>query len=213
MGQSALTPSIQEPLVITLYHHPKSRSARFIFLLEELAAPYRIQQVTVRRADGTGAVDPANPHPHGKVPAISDDGIIVFESPAIALYLTDRFPENRLGPLPAERERGAYLSWLSYYTGVLEPAFMSKFMNMDVPRGTAGWVAVEEAMAHVIATLSRGPFILGERFSAADVLYGTTFALFGQSPLLPKSTVIDDYVKRVVSRPAFARAQAIDSGG
>jgi glutathione S-transferase len=199
--------------VITLFHHPKSRSSRFIFLLEELEAPYQIQLVTMRRADGSGAADPANPHPHGKVPAISDDGVIVFESPAIAVYLTDRFPKNHIGPLIAERERGAYLSWLSYYTGVLEPAFMSKFMNVDVPRGTAGWVPVEEAMATVIKALVPGPFILGEHFSAADILYGTTFALFAQSPLMPKSSVIEDYVQRIVTRPAFARAQALDDGG
>jgi glutathione S-transferase len=56
------------------------------------------------------------------------------------------------------------------------------------------------------------PYILGERFSAADVLYGTMFAKFGQSPMMPKSTIIDDYVQRIVARPAFTRAQARDSG-
>ncbi|HTT03195.1 MAG TPA: glutathione S-transferase family protein [Steroidobacteraceae bacterium] len=198
--------------MITLFHRPKTRSSRFIFLLEELEAPYQIKLVTTRLRDGSGHVDPANPHPHGKVPAISDDGVIVFESPAIALYLTDRFPKNRLGPLPGEAARGPYLSWLAYYTGVLEPAFMSKFMNVEVPRGTAGWVAVEEAMATIIKALSPGPYILGERFSAADVLYGTTFAMFGQSPMMPKSAVIEEYVQRIVARPAWARAQARDNG-
>ena len=197
--------------MITLFHHPKSRSTRFIFLLEELEAPYELRLVTIRRSDGSGAVDPANPHPHGKVPAISDDGVVVFESPAIALYLTDRFPKNRLGPLAGEPGRGAYLSWLSYYTGVLEPAFMSKFMNVTVPRGSAGWVAVDEAMDAVIKQLSQGRYLLGQHFSAADVLYGTTFAMFAQSPMMPKSAVVDDYVQRIVTRPAFARAQARDA--
>lgn len=196
--------------MITLFHCPKSRSTRFIFLLEELGAPYQIRTVTIRHSDGTGAVDPANPHPHGKAPAISDDGAVVFESPAIALYLTDKFPQNRLGPMVGEPGRGAYLSWLCYYTGVLEPAFISKFMNTDVPRGTAGWVPVEEAMGAVIKQLSQGPYLLGERFSAADILYGSTFAMFLQSPLMPKSAILEDYVQRIVSRPAFARAQALD---
>ena len=89
---------------------------------------------------------------------------------------------------------------------------MSKFMNTDVPRGTAGWVPVEEAMAAVIKSLSMGRYMLGERFSAADILYGTTFAMFGQSPMMPQSAVIEDYVKRIVSRPAFVRAQARDAG-
>jgi glutathione S-transferase len=197
-----------QPL-ITLFHRPKTRSTRFIFLLEELEAPYEIRRVTTRTREG-GALDPANPHPHGKVPAISDDGAIVFESPAIALYLTDKFTKNRLGPLVGERDRGAYLSWLCYYTGVLEPAFMSKFMNVEVPRGTAGWVVVEEAMTAVGKLLSAGPYILGEHFSAADVLYGTTFAMFAQSPMMPKSAAIDDYVRRIVTRPAFIRAQSLD---
>ncbi|HKN11094.1 MAG TPA: glutathione S-transferase family protein [Pseudomonadota bacterium] len=198
--------------MITLYHHPRTRSSRIIFLLEELEAPYQIRIVTTRSRDGSGAIDPANPHPHGKVPAISDDGTIVFESPAIALYLTDKFPQQRLGPLAGDPDRGAYLSWLCYYTGVLEPALMSKFMKVEVPRGTAGWVAVEEAMAAIGAALSPGPYLLGARFSAADILYATTFALFAQSPVLPKSPLIDDYVRRIVARPALARAQARDNG-
>ena len=195
--------------MITLFHRPKTRSSRFVFLLEELEAPYEIKQVTTRTADG-GAVDPANPHPHGKVPAISDDGVVVWESAAIALYLTDKFTKNRLGPTVGEPHRGAYLSWLSYYTGVLEPAFISKFTNTAVPRGTAGWVAVEEVMPVIIAALTLSPYLVGDRFSAVDVLYGTTFALFAQSPMLATSSVIADYVQRVVSRPAFARAQSKD---
>jgi glutathione S-transferase len=196
--------------MITLFHRAKTRSTRFIFLLEELEAPYEIKRVTTRSHDGTGMVDAANPHPNGKVPAISDDGVIVFESPAIALYLTDKFTKNRLGPLVGEPNRGSYLSWLSYYTGVFEPALMSKFQNTEVVRVTAGWVPLEEAMGAVTRTLSQGPYLLGERFSAADILYGTTFAMFANSTLLPKSALIDDYAKRVAARPAFARAQARD---
>ena len=198
--------------MITLFHRAQTRSTRFIFLLEELGAPYEIKPVTTRTRDGGGSVDAANPHPHGKVPAIADDGVIVFESPAIALYLTDRYPANRLGPLIGDPLRGPYLSWLSYYTGVLEPALMSKFMNVEVPRGTAGWVAIDEAMGAIVAYLAKGPYQLGAQFSAVDVLYGTTFAMFGQSPVLPKSPLLDEYVQRVVSRPAFARARARDGG-
>jgi glutathione S-transferase len=199
--------------MITLFHRPKTRSTRFLFLLEELGAPYRIQLVTTRSRDGTGSVDPANPHPHGKVPAISDDGVVVYESVAIALYLTDKFTQNHLGPVVGEPARGPYLSWLAYYSGVLEPSVLSKFMNIEVPRGTAGWVAVEEVMPVILGRLEHhGPYLLGENFSAVDVLYGTTFALFANSPILPKSPVIEDYIKRIVARPAFARAMAKDAG-
>ena len=89
---------------------------------------------------------------------------------------------------------------------------MSKFMNTAVPRGTAGWVPVEEAMEHVIKTLTASPYLLGEKFSGADVLYATTFAMFGASPMMPKSPAIEAYVKRCIERPAYARAQAKDNG-
>ncbi|HTO41375.1 MAG TPA: glutathione S-transferase family protein [Rhizomicrobium sp.] len=198
--------------MITLFHHAKTRSSRFIFLLEELGAPYEIHNVTVRSSDGSGALDPANPHPHGKVPAIRHGDTTVFESAAIALYLTDAFPDAGLGPKIGEKTRGAYLTLLAYYAGVLEPAFLSKFMNTPVPRGAAGWVVVEEMMVFILKTLSQGPYILGEKFSAADVLYGTTFAMFTQNQMLPNSPVLEAYVQRVTSRPAFARAQGKDNG-
>jgi glutathione S-transferase len=88
---------------------------------------------------------------------------------------------------------------------------MSKFMNVDVPRGTAGWVPVEEAMPVLIKLLSAGPYLLGDHFSAADVLYGTTFAMFAQSPMMPKSAAVEDYVKRIVARPGYLKAQALDA--
>ncbi len=196
--------------MITLFHRPKTRSSRFLFLLEELGAPYEIKPVTIRSSDGSGAIDASNPHPHGKVPTISDDGEVVFESPAIALYLTDKYPTAGLGPTIGDKQRGTYVSLLVYYGSVLEPAFMSKFMNVAVPVGTAGWVEVEQAMAFVIETLTKGPYLLGEKFSAADILYGTTFAMFGASPMMPKSPVIDSYVKRVTERPAYARGMEKD---
>jgi glutathione S-transferase len=199
------------PMVI-LYHHPRTRASRMIFLLEELGAPYTIQRVETRRRDGTGAADPNNPHPHGKVPAIDDDGVTVFESPAIALYLTDRFPQNNLGPRVGEHDRGAYLSWLSYYGSVFEPSVMSKFMKIEVPRTTAGWAPLDEVLETLIARLAGAPYLLGERFCAADVLYGTAFAQFASSPILPKTAVIDAYVQRITARPAFARAMTRDAG-
>ena len=198
--------------MIKLYHAPRSRSSRFIFLLEELGAPYEIAQVSIRRGDGSGALDDDNPHPHGKVPVIRDGDTIVYESAAIALYLTDKFPAAGIGPVIGDPKRGAYLTWLAYYAGVMEPAWVSAFMKSDVPRGTAGWVKTDEVMALVNATLSASPYILGEKFSAADILIGTTFQLFLGSPLLPKTDLLQAYVQRVIERPAYARAQARENG-
>ena len=198
--------------MITLYHAPRSRSSRFVFLLEELGAPYQIKTVSIRRGDGSGAADPANPHPHGKVPVIRDGETLVFESAAVALYLTDKFPQNGIGPVVGDPLRGAYLTWLAYYAGEMEPAWMSAFMKWEVPRGTAGWVKTDEIMEYVNATLAKGPFLLGEKFSAADILVGTTFAMFLGSPMLAKTDLLEAYVKRVTERPALARARAKEHG-
>lgn len=199
--------------MITLYHHPRTRSSRFIFLLEELGITYDIHRIAnIRRPDGSGGVDPENPHPHGKSPALKDGATLVFEFTAIALYLTDKFPQNGIGPVVGDPGRGAYLSWLAYYAGVMEPAWMSAYMKWDIPRGTAGWVKAEEVMEIVNATLAKSPFILGERFSAVDILIGTTFKMFLGSPLLERTDLLDAYVERVISRPAYARAQAKENG-
>ncbi len=198
--------------MITLFHHPRTRAGRFIFLLEELGAPYEIKPAFVAGPDGGRAPAPANPHPHGKVPAISDDGVAVFESAAIALYLTDKFPANGIGPLVGDPGRGAYLSWLAYYAGEFEPAFIAKFMKIEAPRPMAGWANADDVMAFVSATLEKGPYLLGNTFSAADILFGTTFAMFMASPLLAKTDLLESYVKRVTDRPAMARAQVRESG-
>ena len=110
-----------------------------------------------------------------------------------------------------DAKRGAYLSLLSFYGGVLEPAFLSKFLNTPVPRGTAGWAPIEEVLAYLESLLAKGPYLLGQEFSAVDILYGATFALFKNSPLMPKSQLFGDYADRIAARPAFARAQEKDA--
>lgn len=199
-------------MTLTLIHSPKTRSSSFVWLLEELGADYELKKVTIRRAGGEEGLDPSNPHPHGKVPALIHDGVLIHEQVAIALYLTDLFPKAGLGPVVGDPKRGPYLTWLAYYAGVIEPAFMSKFMNMPVPRGTAGWVVVEEVVAHVEATLKDRPYLTGDAFTAADLIVGGTFAMFGQSPMMPKSDIIAAYAARCVARTARERAQAKDDG-
>src|ERR1700761_9786115 len=102
---------LEEGTLITLYHSPQTRSASILWLLEELEVPYQTKAVDFRRPDGTGKKDPSNPHPHGKVPALSDDGEFVFEGAAIALYLTDKYRKKKLGPAVGKPKRGEYLSW------------------------------------------------------------------------------------------------------
>ena len=198
--------------MLTLVHAPRSRSTGFIWLLEEAGAPYEIQYVSIRRGDGSGELDPTNPHPHGKVPVLKDGSTIVFEQTAIALYVADKFPKARLGPAFGDAARGPFLTMLSYYSGVIEPAFTSKFLNVSVPRGTAGWVSSNEAMDFINARLAAQPYVAGKDFTAADVLYAGAFALFLNSPLLAdkKTRALEDYVARCTARPARARALAKD---
>lgn len=197
--------------MITLFHAPQSRSSRFVWLLEELGIPYEISPVSIRRRDGTLA-DPSkkSAHPHGKVPAILHDGALVYESSAVALYLTDAFPEAGIGVPIGDSARGSYLSWLAYYTGVMEPAFITKLMGLTTTNGTTGWVSPDEVLAHIHATLEKGPYLVGDRFTSVDVLFGSTFALFRGSPLLQASPAVDAYIERLTARPAYARAAAKD---
>jgi glutathione S-transferase len=194
--------------MITLYHAPKSRSSRFIWLLEELGEPYQVKTVSIRRGDGSGATDDdyRKIHPHGKVPAIEHDGGIVFESAAICIYLGDAFPKARLAPPIGDPQRGAYLTWLAYYAGVLEPAFVTKSQGVDLAGSRSGWAPTEDILEHVTASLAKGDYLLGPRFTTADVLYGSTFALFQNSPLVPKSEVVARYVERCTKRVAYQRA-------
>jgi len=101
---------------------------------------------------------------------------------------------------------------LSYYSGVIEPAFTSKFLNVNVPRGTAGWVSSNEAMDFINARLAAQPYVAGKDFTAADVLYAGAFALFLNSPLLAdkKTRALEEYVARCTARPARERALGKD---
>ena len=198
--------------MLTLYHAPQSRSFRTLWLLEELGVPYEKRVVSIRRADGSGAEEPGyrKIHPHAKVPAIVHDGVAVFETPAIALYLTDAFPAAGLGPAVGDRLRGPYLSWLAYSTGVIEPALLERFLAVPHRVSTFGWGAPEEVEAVLADALTAGPYLLGDRFSAADVVVGGSIAFLLQMKVWPATPVFTDYAARLTARPAHKRAEAKD---
>jgi len=197
--------------MLTLFHAPRSRSFRMLWLLEELGVPYSLKVVNIRRADGSGAADPANPHPHGKVPALTDDSAMVFETPAIALYLTDKFPAAGLGPQVGEADRGTYLSWLAYYTGVIEPSLTAKFLKVQHVYGMFGWAPFDDVITWLTHSLER-PYLLGDRFSAADIVIGGSLPLLMGRGIVPESDVFKSYVQRITARPAYGRSQTKDSG-
>jgi glutathione S-transferase len=186
--------------MLTLFHAPRSRSTRMIWLLEELGAPYEIRKVDIVRQGGVGARDAANPHPHGQVPAIVDDGVLITESAAIALYLTDKFREHPMGPAVGDPLRGPYLTWLAYYAGVLEPVITARFQGRaEETRST-----YDTMDAQLTGALANGPWLLGESFSAADILFISLLQFARQA--LPPHAAYDDWLARAQARPALARA-------
>jgi glutathione S-transferase len=187
--------------VLILYHAPGSFSSRILWLLEELGADYRIEVVSYPEADGSNA-DPRNPHPHGYTPALAHQGQVVTETGAIALYLTDLFPHAEVGVPVGHPLRARYLTWLFYQVGLTEPLVYMKGKKL-LAQDAAMSHLNDAMMQHIHTTLAAGPYILGERFTAVDILY---MSLFEQArPLLGPSVVLDAYLARA-DRPARQRA-------
>lgn len=199
--------------MITLYHAPRSRSSRIIWLLEELEAPYEIEIVPIVRGDGTGSPAPDSYKaisPLKKVPAIKVYNEVVYESAAICLYLTDSHQKKQIGPLPGDNTRAEYVRWLFFYAGVLEPAATARFQGWDKEKPT-GFGTFEEIEAVISNQLESTPFMLGDTFSAADILYGSAVQFF-KGTLFPARKHYDDYLARLSSRPAYQRSQKRDDG-
>ena len=188
--------------MLKLYHSPQSRSSRFIWLLEEIGQPYEIEYVTIQRGDGSGGRDPKNPHPQGKVPALEHDGRLVVESGAITLYLTDAFPQAKLAPQVGDPDRGAYLGWLFFYCSEVESGMILKFLGVDSPMMPRIY---DPMFQHFEGRLKASPYIAGDHFTAADVLFGS--AVQWGTEMLPKSEVLSAYLARLTERPAYKRAQ------
>jgi len=197
--------------MLTLYHMPNSRSGSIVWLLEEIGTPYETKIVDIRRADGTGARDPANPHPHGKVPALVHDGHTVFEGSAIALYLTDLFPEAKMGPRVGDPNRGEYLSWLAYRSGVMEPAFLERRFDIKHVYGAMGWAPPEEVEEVLNATLADRQYFLGDDFSALDIMVGGGIHFMILFKMITPTKVLTDYTARIAARPALKRAMERDA--
>lgn len=189
--------------MLTLYHAPGSFSSRILWLLEELGADYEIEVVSYPKADGSGA-DPRNPHPHGYTPALDHDGHIVTETGAIALYLTDLFPQSPVGVPIGDPLRARYITWLFYQVGLTEPLVYMKAHGMLAQDAAMAWLN-GAMMKHIEETLSTSPYLLGERFTAVDVLYMSLFE--HARAVLGESAVIDGYLARA-DRVARRRAAA-----
>lgn len=187
----------------TLYHSPQSRSSTIVTLIDELGADVSIVEVTIPRQDGSGAPDPANPHPEKKVPYLIDGDDKIRERGAIILHLTDKYPDAGLGPVHGAPGRGDYLSWLFYYQGVMEPVIILHFAQINHPAIHAGLRDFAAMSARLSETLQDRPFLLGDRYSAADLLCSSPFMWFPD--MMPHDPAIRAWVQRCAERPAAIR--------
>ncbi|MBV8744240.1 MAG: glutathione S-transferase family protein [Xanthobacteraceae bacterium] len=196
---------------VTLFHSPNSRSAGALTLLEELGIPYKLHVLNMHVSEQR---DPAYLaiNPMGKVPAIKHGDVLVTEQVAIFIYLPDAFPQAGLAPPIGDPLRGPYLRWLVYYGSCFEPAVVDKAMKREpaMPRMNP-YGDFDTMLKTLLDQLRKGPYILGDRFSAADVLWGTALTWTTSFNLVPSGPEIRDYLARWQARPSFARVKAKDA--
>ena len=196
--------------MITFYHSPMTRSSRVLALIAamDIFDWVEVRDVTVPRFDGTGRRDPSNPHPEGKVPLLVHDGVAIWESAAILLYLTDLFPESELGVPPGHPQRGRYVSWLSWYAGVMEPVLIHDAAGLSHPFLTATFRGPAEIRERLSTALSEGPWLVGDHYTAADLLVSSPYLWF--KDLDPGCERIKDWVARCAAHPARLTAMELD---
>ena len=187
---------------LIFYTHPMSRGRIVRWMLEEIEQPYRTELLdygTTMKAPAYLAVNP-----RGKVPAIRHGDTVVTEAAAICAYLADAFPETRLAPPPGDRLRGAYYRWLFFVAGPLEAAAANKIMGFAVPEERErmmGYGRFEHVMNALEAAVSRSEYLVGDRFTAADVYVGSHIDFGMQFGTLEKRSAFEQYWQRLSARP------------
>jgi glutathione S-transferase len=198
-------------LPLVLYHSPQSRSSAARILLEELGAPYTLRALNMKAGEQRQPAYLAI-NPMGKVPAIRHGDALVTEQAAIFIYLADLYPEAGLAPPIGDPLRGPYLRWLVFYAACLEPAVIDRSLKRDpAPTMMAPYGDYDTTFATLVHQLSKGPYLLGERFSAADILWGTALRWMSMWKLVPDDPHIVAYVERVASRPAVGKVDEADA--
>jgi glutathione S-transferase len=196
---------------LTLIHAPNSRSCAARALLEELGVPYDLHVLDLKKNEQR-APDYLAVNPMGKVPAILHGDALVTEQPAIFIYLADLFPEAGLAPALGDPLRGPYLRWLAFYGSAFEPAITDRAMKREpTPPVMCPYGDYDTMLATLTARLRAGPYLLGERFSAADVLWGSSLAWATMFKLVPELPEVMAYIDRITSRPGVRRAAEADA--
>jgi glutathione S-transferase len=194
---------------VVFYHNPQSRGRIVHWMLEEANAPYEIRVVDFEKkqhkSDEYLAINPM-----GKIPTIVHRGTVVTESAAICAYLADAFPSAGLAPALDDPKRGTYLRWLFFGAGCVEPAVIDRLFSRPPPsRPTAmGYGNYDDTINTLEKAVTPGPFVLGERFSAADVYLGSAIGWGLSMKAIEPRPAFAAYLGRVSSRPAYQRSMA-----
>lgn len=196
---------------VTLFHSPNTRSTGALILLEELGAHYQLHVLNMKTGEQRQSAYLAI-NPMGKVPAVLHSDALITEQVAVFLYLADLYPEAGLAPPLGDMRRGPYLRWMAFYGSCFEPALIDRAMKREAAApSTSPYGDFDTMFKTLTDQLGRGPYLLGDRFTAVDVLWGTALTWTTKFGLVPETPVIRAYMDRVNARPAVARVRQIDA--
>ena len=179
-------------------------------MLEESGVAYERVLVDIRDDSAERDPDFAAASPMGKVPALADGDVKMAESAAICLYIADRYPQCGLAPPVDDPRRGQYLFWMLCTPAVIEPAMSEKLRGTEPNRFSNGWGDFDAMIETLERGLQTGPWLLGETFSAADVMVGSSVIFMHGFNMLPESVVLKAYMERCAARPGYRTAMAAD---
>jgi glutathione S-transferase len=194
-------------MTITLYHHPYSRASNVVWMLEELGVEYELRFVDILNG-AQKQPDILALNPMGKLPILTDGGVVVTEAAAIGLYLADRYSLGKLAPAFDDARRGAYLRWSLFPSAVIEPGSMAKANGWEFKPGQAGWGTYESMLGMIEHAIAGKNYLLGDEFSMADVIFGGTLAYMVAFKMIDATPAVAAYVERLKERPARKRADA-----
>lgn len=192
-----------------LFWAPQTRSTRVIWMLEETGIDYDMERVDIRAADRKDSDEFLAASPMGKVPAIADGNAVMSESAAICIYLADRYSDRNLAPAIDDALRGKFLYWTIYTPAVIEPAMSEKFNKTEPSRVRSGWGDFDLMIRTFDEGLADREWILGDRFTAADVMLGSSAVFLRMFDMLPDTRNIAAYADRCLARPAYQKATAV----
>jgi len=192
---------------------PRTRALRVTWMLEELGEPYERVLVDIRDDTATPDPDFLLASPMGKVPALADGEVKLSDSAAIGLYLADRYPQAGLAPAIDAPTRGKYLYWMVFVPGVVEPAMGEKVSGTEPNKFSHGWGDFDAMIATLEQGLKDGPWLLGDTFSAADVMIGSALFFLKQMKFIGVNPIFDTYLERCAARPAWASTMEIEGTG